>query len=418
MEGFKKLMPVEEALRVVYGSGLPEAGREDVPTKAARGRILAEDVVSVTDMPPFDRAAVDGYAIRSKESYSSSRNNPAVFAVKGCIEAGEGVVGERRSIGAGEAYEIYTGAPMPEGADAVVMVEDATREGGNAEVYRPVSRLSNVSPKGEDIGSGEVVLEGGTLIEPWHIGALASVGIREISVRKRVRVGVLSTGSELTDLDNVGAPGKGIVDSTRPMIISALEALGCLVEDAGIAVDDLCAISTRVSGIIGRMDAMISIGGTSVGGKDIVPDAILEASGKVLFHGLAIKPGKPAGYALVGGKPLFMLPGYPVSALVGFEALVAPSLCRMMGRRKPRRRTLRARISRRVPTAPGIRHYLRVVLKKGREGLVAEPITITGSGLLSSITKADGMVIIREDLEGLEKGDEVEVELLGEGVHG
>jgi molybdopterin molybdotransferase len=139
----------------------------------------------------------------------------------------------------------------------------------------------------------------------------------------------------------------------------------------------------------------------------------MTASGRIIFHGLAIKPGKPTGYAIVGGKPLFMLPGYPVSALVGFEAVVEPVLCRMMGRAVPKRRTVRARVSRRVPTTPGIRHYLRVVLSLSEGGYVAEPLAITGSGLLSSVTRADGMVIIDKDLEGLEGGDEVEVELIG-----
>jgi molybdopterin molybdotransferase len=412
-EGFKKLTPVGEALRMIYRSGLPEIGSEAIPTVAAQGRVLAEDVTSRADMPPFDRTAVDGFAIKSRESFSASRNNPAVFTVKGRIEAGE-VLGDRgMSIGVSEAYEVYTGAPIPKGADAVVMVEDAAREGPKVEIYRSVPRLSNISPRGEDIKVGETLLEGGTVIKPWHIGALASVGIRRVDVRKKVKVGVLSTGSELVDLEGGEPAGSLIVDSTRPMIIAALGALGCIAVDGGIAADRVGDIVKRIGRLQGRVDVLISIGGTSVGGKDLVPDAILEVSGRILFHGLAIKPGKPAGYAVVGGKPLFMLPGYPVSALVGFEAVVEPSLCRMMGRGKPQRATVKARISRRVPTAPGVRHYLRVVLKDTEEGPMAEPITITGSGLLSSVTKADGMVVIGEDLEGLEKGDEVKVELLG-----
>ena len=418
MEGFRKLTPVGEALEIIYGSGLPEVGSEAVPTRGVLGRVLAGDVIAAADMPPFDRTAVDGFAIRSKESFSASMNNPAVFRVKGRIEAGETPREGGWSIGRGEAYEVFTGASMPRGADAVVMAEDTARNGDHVEVYRSVSRLSNVSPRGEDIKAGETLLAGGTVIKPWHIGALASVGVREVCVKKRVRVGVFSTGSELVDLEGGPMAPNGIVDSTRPLVAAALEALGCRVLDGGIAMDSVQSISKRIEGLLGKADALISIGGTSVGRKDLVPDAIEESSGRILFHGLAVKPGKPAGYALVGGKPLFMLPGYPVSALVGFEAVVEPSLCRMMGRGVPRRLTARARISRRVPTAPGVRHYLRVVLKTTRLGLVAEPIAITGSGLLSSVTKADGMVVIREDLEGLEKGDEVEVELLGGDIIG
>jgi molybdopterin molybdotransferase len=416
-EGFKKLTPVGEALRMIYRSGLPEIESEAIPTVASQGRVLADDVISCADMPPFDRTAVDGFAIKSRESFSASRNNPAVFKVKGRIEAGESLKGGSWFIGPGEAYEVYTGAPIPKGADAVVMVEDTGRGRDKVEVYRSIPRMSNISARGEDIEAGDTLLEGGTVIKPWHIGALASVGIRRVDVRKRVRVGVFSTGSELVDLERGEPAAKGIVDSTRPMIIAALEALGCTAVDGGIAVDNVWAITKRMEDLDKRVDALISIGGTSVGGKDLVPDAILEGSGRILFHGLAIKPGKPAGYAVMDGKPLFMLPGYPVSALVGFEAVVEPSLCRMVGRGRPQRVTLKARISRRVPTAPGIRHYLRVVLKGTKEGTVAEPIAITGSGLLSSVTKADGMVVIGEDLEGLEKGDEVEVELLGVGIN-
>jgi molybdopterin molybdotransferase len=411
-EGFKKLTPVGEALRVIYRSGLPEVGSEVIPTVVALGRVLSEDVVSQANMPPFDRTAVDGYAIKFRESFSASRNNPAVFRVKGQIEAGKAQKGEDWSIGSREAYEVFTGAPIPKGADAVVMVEDTGRCGEAVEVYRSVPRLANVSPKGEDIAAGERLLKAGTVIKPWHIGALASIGTKVVRVKKRVSVGVLSTGSELVDLAKAKPSEGAIVDSTRPMIIAALEALGCTAVDGGITGDDLRVIAKRIGDLQPRVDAIVTIGGTSVGGKDLVPDAILEASGRIMFHGLAIKPGKPAGFASVEGKPLFMLPGYPVSALVGFEAVVEHVLCTMMGRHRPKRRTLRAKVSRRVPTTPGIRHYLRVVLKEGKGGLLAEPIAITGSGLLSSVTKADGIVVIGEDLEGLEKGDEVEVELL------
>lgn len=414
-EGFRKLTSVGEALRIISGSGLPKIGKEAIPSVAALGRVIAEDIISSVDVPPFDRTAVDGFAIRSKASFSASRNNPAVFRIKGRIEAGKVQKGEGWSIGPGEAYEVFTGAQIPRGADAVVMVEDTGRAGEDLEVYRSVPRLSNISPRGEDIEAGETLLKARTVVKPWHIGALASVGIARVNVGRRVRVGVFSTGSELVDLEGGEPVEGGIIDSTRPMIIAALEALGCSTRDGGIASDDVRVIAKRIEDLQGSVDALISIGGTSVGGKDLVPDAIRETAGSILFHGLAIKPGRPTGYAVVGGRPLFMLPGYPVSALVGFEAVVEPTLYRMMGRRKPQRAAVKAKISRRVSTTPGIRHYLRVMLKDSEEGQVAEPISITGSGLLSSITKADGMVVIGEDMEGLEKGDEVAVELLGEG---
>lgn len=413
MVGFKKLTPVRDALEMIYRGGLPELGSESIATVAALGRVLGEDVVSDIDVPPFDRTAVDGFAIKSQESFSASRNNPAVFSIKGCIEAGDDAKGRKWFVGPGEAYEVYTGSPIPKGSDAVVMAEDARRCNGKVEVYRAVPRMSNISPRGEDIRAREILLKGGTLIRPWHIGALASVGMKTVAVRKRARVGIFSTGTELVDLGGAEPPGNRIVDSTRPMIIASLETLGCAVVDGGIIEDRLESIESSMENLYPQVDVLISIGGTSVGGKDLVPDAVLEVSGRIIFHGLAIKPGKPTGYAIIEGKPLFMLPGYPVSALVGFEAVIEPVLCKMMGRGAPQRATVKARISRRVPTTPGIRHYLRVVLRASGNGLVAEPITITGSGLLSSVTRADGIVVIGEDLEGVEEGEEVEVELLG-----
>lgn len=413
MAGFRKLLPLGDALSIIFGEGLPEPRGETVATVSSLGRALYEDVVSGVDVPPFDRTAVDGYAIRSRESFSASRNNPATFSIKGCIGAGGGTKGKLEPLEPGEAYEVYTGSPIPDGSDAVVMAEDAKRHGRSVEVYKAVPRMSNISPKGEDIRAGEVLLRAGTVVMPWHIGALASVGIAMVAVRRAVRVGVLSTGSELVDLGS-GKPNEGrILDSTRPMLIASIEALGCESVDGGIVKDDVESIAGAIGRLGSKVDAFITIGGTSVGRKDLVPDAVLEASGRILFHGLAIKPGKPTGYATLGGRPLFMLPGYPVSSLVGFEAVVVPVLSKMMGRGVPRRAIVTARMSRRVPTSPGIRHYLRVRLRRAGRGYVAEPITITGSGLLSSVTKADGMVVIGEDLEGIEEGEAVEVELLG-----
>lgn len=416
MAGFKKLIRLDDALGMIFSGGLPQLGTETVAAVTAAGRVLAREVVSDRDVPPFHRTAVDGFAIRSQESFSASRTNPAVFFVKGRIEAGADPEGGCWRIGPGEAYEVYTGSPIPQGADAVVMAEDTGKCENGVEVYKPVGRMANISPRGEDIRAGETLLKIGTVVRPWHVGALAAAGVAHVEVSRRARVGILSTGDELVDLGMGVASGGKTVDSTRPMIIASLEAIGCEVADGGIAKDSLESIVASIEGLSQRSDAVITLGGTSVGGKDLVPDAIAKAGGRVIFHGLAIKPGKPTGYALLGGKPLFMLPGYPVSALVGFGALVEPVLCRMMGRGVPKRATVRARLSRKVPTTPGIRHYLRVVLRASGRGLVAEPIAITGSGLLSSITKAHGIVVIGEGLEGLEEGDEVDVELLGDDV--
>jgi molybdopterin molybdotransferase len=203
------------------------------------------------------------------------------------------------------------------------------------------------------------------------------------------------------------------------MMVGLLRELGCGVADEGIVQDDLEKISSRLAELLGRVDLIITIGGTSVGGKDLVPEAaqLLSKPG-IIFHGLAAKPGKPTGFGMLGEMPFFMLPGYPVSALIAFEVLIMPLLCSWLGQEVPRRKKVRAIMARRVPTTPGIRHFLRVTLSRRRGMLIATPLALTGSGLLSSITKADGLVVIPEDLEGVEEGDEVEVELLRGGLSG
>jgi molybdopterin molybdotransferase len=411
MRGFDKLYRVEDAVILIKKCCKDKTlGSEELDVNDAWGRVLEEDIASAVDVPPFNRAAVDGYAIRSEEAFSASRSNPALFHIMGTIEAGS----TRNLIGKGQCFEIYTGASIPGGADAVVMVEDCKRSENELSVYKAVPKFANISFKGEDIRAGEIVLKKGEHLRPWHIGVLTSVGKARVKVKKRPVVGIFSTGSELIDITNKNRKKSGsIIDSTRPMVKGLIKELGCMVVDEGIIQDDIERISSKLAGLIDRVDLVITIGGTSVGGKDLVPDAIQSLSkSEIIFHGLAAKPGKPAGFGIINERPFFMLPGYPVSALIAFEVLIMPLLCSWLEQSVPRRKRVRAIMARRVPTTPGIRHFLRVKLNKRKNMLVATPLALTGSGLLSSITKADGLVIIPEDVEGLEEGNEVEVELL------
>lgn len=412
MKGFRKLLKVAEALEVALKEcSKVKAAGEIVGTEDVLGRILAEDVISQHNVPPYDRAAVDGYAINSEEAFSASQSNPAIFRIVGVAEAGGG----RKRVGHGEAVEIYTGAAIPEGADAVVMAEDCTSEGDEVRVLRAVPKYANVSMAGEDIKKGEIVFRKGHVLEAWDIGVLLSIRMREVAVRSKLKVAVLSTGSELVEISDPRALDEGsLVDSTRPMIKALLNQAGCEVVDGGIVHDDLEAIRERLSKLAGQADIIITVGGTSVGGKDLVPEALdgLKDS-RLIFHGIAAKPGKPLGFGVFMGRPIFLLPGYPVSALVGYESVVKPAIARITGFPLREREKVKARLSRRVPTTPGMRHFLRVVLEGEGGDRIAKPIALTGSGLLSSIAKADGIVIIGEDREGLEEGEVVEVELLG-----
>jgi len=412
MRGFNRLTKVDDAQSIIMdrcGDDFRET--EVVGVREAWGRVLEEDVVSTVNVPPFDRSAVDGYAIISINSFSASKSNPAVFKVTGVSEAGSAM----GKIAAGESHEIYTGAQVPKGADAVVMAEDCERKGNELLVFKAAPKFANISQMGEDMQKGSIVLERGELLRPWHVGILASIGRGEVAVRKKPVVGIFSTGSELADI-SCGKPTEGrTTDSTRPMIVGLVKELGCDTLDGGIVEDDLGKICVKIEELARAADMVVSIGGTSVGGKDLVPEAFQSLKGSRLeFHGLAIKPGKPAGFGLLGRKPFFMLPGYPVSALIGYELLIMPLLSRWKGRKPTERKRVKAILTRRVPTTPGIRHFLRVILEKKDEVLYAAPIAITGSGLLSSITNADGLVVVGEELEGLEEGEVVDVELLKE----
>jgi molybdopterin molybdotransferase len=412
MRGFSRLTKVDYAQSTIIdrcGGGFK--GTEAVDVREAWGRVLEEDIVSTVNVPPFDRSAVDGYTISSIHSFSASKSNPAVFKVTGVSEAG-GAMGK---IGVGESREIYTGAQVPKGGDSVVMAEDCERKGDELFVFKAAPKFANISQMGEDLQKGSLVLARGELLRPWHVGILASIGRREVIVRKKPVIGVFSTGSELVDI-GCGKPiGGRITDSTRPMTIGLVKELGCDILDGGIVEDDLSKISVKIEELAIAADMVVSIGGTSVGGKDLVPEAFLSLKGSRLeFHGLAIKPGKPAGFGLLDRKPFFMLPGYPVSALIGYELLIMPLLSRWKGIKPTERKRVKAILTRRVPTTPGIRHFLRVTLERKGEVFYAAPIAITGSGRLSSITKADGLVVVGEELEGLEEGEIVDVELLKE----
>ncbi|MEM4478446.1 MAG: molybdopterin molybdotransferase MoeA [Candidatus Methanomethylicaceae archaeon] len=404
---FKELKKLEEAQKILMEKfSEKNFDNEKVLLQNAIGRLLAEDVIAKIDVPAFDRAAVDGFALKAHETFSASPYNPAIFKLKGIIDAGS----EIKEIYDGECYEISTGAPIPRGADAVVMIEDCEVEGEIVKVKKPVAKFANISLKGEDIKKGEVVLEKGKLLKPWHIGVLASIGEKEVLVKKRPKIGIFSTGNELINYYEEIKIGKTI-DSTRPMIIELLKDLGCEVIDRGIIRDDYNEILNELKILSKNSDMIITIGGTSVGKRDLLPK-IIEENFSILFHGLAIKPGKPTSAGIIEDKLIIMLPGYPVAALIGFESLVIPLLYKWTGKEIIEKKKIKAILSRRVPTTPGIRHFLRVKIRKVDDKFLADPIAITGSGLLSSIAKADGIVVIEENCEGLEEGEEVEVEMI------
>ncbi|MGA2461938.1 MAG: gephyrin-like molybdotransferase Glp [Candidatus Bathyarchaeia archaeon] len=407
--GFKHLTPVREALGIVV-KNLPKKSPavETIPATSALGRVLAADVVSGVDVPSFDRAAMDGYAVTAEDTYGASVTAPVFLRNVGSVPIG---VPPNVHLAKGQTVAIVTGAQMPQGANAVVMVEHSKqRSDGTVELSDEVHPIENVSRMGEDVRRGVVVLKKGTMALPQDLGMLTYLGIHEVTVARRLRVGILSTGNELHE-GSEPEPSK-IPDVNRPSLKGAVQQLGCEPFDLGIVPDDRDKIRNALARGIEKCDVVLVTAGTSVGPGDMVPE-IIDSLGKpgMLVHGVAMRPSMPAGLAVVEGKPVVSLPGYPVSAYIAFLEFVPPLVEHMLGTRFLPRPTVKANLTRRVTGVLGSRTYLRVTVRSTEEGLVVEPVRTSGAGILSSLVQANGFIIVPENVEGYEEGQLVEVEL-------
>jgi molybdenum cofactor synthesis domain-containing protein len=408
-KGFKHLTPTSEALKVVIEQ-LPKkvSDVEKVPIASALGRVLAHDLVAGQDIPPFDRAAMDGFAVRAEDTYGASVNAPVFLRVVG--GAGIGVV-PKVILKKGEAASVVTGGQMPQGADAVVMVE-YTRQLSNesVEVSNEVHPAENISRVGEDVRKGTIVLREGARLLPQDIGMLSNLGLSEVSVKCRLKVAVVSTGNEIQEAPT---PESGkLPDVNRPTLLNAVRELGCEPIDIGIAIDDFGRIRDRLEQAVRTADLVLVTAGTSVGPGDIVP-AVIDSLGKpgMLVHGVAMRPSMPTGLGVVNGKPIISLPGYPVSAYLAFLEFVPSLVSYMLGTELLPRPVVKARLQRRVAGVLGSRTYVRVQVAE-REGIVfANPVRTSGAGILSSLVQANGFIIVPERVEGYEEGQVVEVEL-------
>ncbi|ABO08614.1 molybdenum cofactor synthesis domain protein [Pyrobaculum calidifontis JCM 11548] len=409
VRGFKQLTPIPEAQRAVLAALTHVPRAAAVPTPTAVGKYAAADVVAPADVPPFDRAAFDGYAVRSIDTLSASRTNPAMLKLVGKALPGRPHQG---ALGPGEAVEVATGAPLPPGADAVVPYEEAAAREGYVEVYRPVPQYYYVSRRGEDVVAGEVVIRRGRLIKPWDIGVLASLGIKEVPVYK-ITAAIISTGNELVELDDAPPPPGKIINSTRHVLEAMLREVGVEPHYMGIVPDDEDVIYERVREALREHDMVITTGGVSVGEPDHVVSAVSRLRPSVLVHGIAARPGRPNSAAVVEGKLIAMLSGFPVASIVGFEVFVKPAVLKMAGAAEEPRPVVKAVLTRRVTTPINVRSFVRVRVYRQGGRLYAEPLAVTGSGILSTLTRGNGLLIIPENREGYDEGDEVEVVLLG-----
>jgi len=384
-----------------------ELGEEKVPVNEGLYRILAEDIVSAVDIPPFNRAAMDGFAVRAEDTYGASPSAPIILRSLGDLSIAEV---PRFKVGKNESVSLVTGARLPDGADSVVMVEYTKQLGdGTVEISTSTRPGENVSHLGEDVSKGTIILRKATRILPQDIGMLCGLGIREITVKSKLRVAVASTGNELSENP---VPAGMIADVNRPMLIAAVQDLGCEPIDLGIVRDDYEAIRTRLIAALKSADIVLVTAGTSVGPGDIVPK-VIDSLGPpgMLVHGVAMRPSMPTGLGVANGKAIISLPGYPVSAYIAFKEFVPKLIAHLLGSKTLPPHTIKARLARRITGVLGSRTYVRVKVHGEQSGLIADPIRTSGAGILSSLVRANGFIIVLENMEGYEEGELVDVEL-------
>lgn len=409
MKEFFKVMDLHKVLE--YASDFPRVETEKILLHRANGRILATDIVSDIDLPDFVRSTMDGFAVRASSTFGASEANPAYLTVSGYIAMGESPA---FSIGIGEAAGISTGGMLPDGADSVVMIEhteaiDAT----NIEVYRSVAPGQNILEKGEDISKGDILLSGGQKLRSQEIGLLAAFGKEEVCVYKKPVIGIISTGDEVVPIDQTPALGQ-IRDINMYTLSGLVRKAGAVPIGFGIVQDDFDDLFEKCNQALTRSDMVLISGGSSVGARDFtievfsaLPDAV------ILVHGISISPGKPTILAKSRNQAFWGLPGHVVSAMVVFEVVVRPFIEHISGLalKHNKKFKLSALLSRNISSAQGRIDFVRVRLIEKDRALWAEPI-LGKSGLINTMVKADGLLEIGINTEGLDKGTEVEVMLL------
>ena len=411
---FRELQSLESAALTFWQAyTAPEPSAERLSINETLGRVLAADVFSEIDVPGFDRAAMDGFAVVAESTFGSDDRIPVKLKILGEVEAGNT---NAHSISRGEAFEIATGAPIPKGSDAVVMVEYTKRHADSVEIYRPVTPGENVTGAGSDIMTGELILRKYQVITPREIGLLAAIGIGKVDVCRKPRVAIFSSGDELVEPGGPFSFGR-IFDTNGPAVAASVAECGGDPNFLGILPDDYNAVKNAVDTALNDADIVISSGSTSSGPGDLfyrVVDDLGEPG--VLVHGLTLKPGKPALIGIARGKPIFGLPGYPTSALMIFHVLVAPIIRRLSNMLESSPDKIHATSPMKFFKARGRRELLPVELITNPKGeFIAYPMQ-SGSGAISSFSLADGFVDLPEGQEYVDEGEGVEVQLFGRGL--
>ena len=395
--GFSEVTRLADAVATIQEATTPIDRTDRLPLSAAEDRVLAAPVTARRNVPHYERAAMDGYAVHASETFDASERSPVVM--------------ERQNVDSGpvepsQAQWVHTGSPIPEGADAVVKVERTRERDDRVEIETAVAEGANVGPVGEDVSKGQQLFEAGHQLRPSDLGLCKVAGVGKVAVSQRPTVGVVPTGDELVQHD----PEPGEIVETNGFTVSRyVERWGGAATDRNIVADQRSALRSAIQRDLTK-DIVVTTGGSSVGERDLLPE-VVEDLGEVLVHGIAIKPGHPAGLGIVEETPIVMLPGYPVSCIVGAVQLLRP-LLKHIGHlpTNPLPRT-EARLARKIPSEVGVRTFARVRLGDNEESEpIAEPTRTSGASVLSSVAEADGWVVVPESREGIPQGETVAVE--------
>lgn len=407
-EYFFKVKTPEEVRNILREIARPLSSETVGLEESSLGRVLAEDVKSPVDLPGFDRAIMDGFAVRARDTFGASPGAPAYLKLAGEVKMGQAA---SVKVSPGEAVRVSTGSMMPEGADAVVMVEYTDfLDDETVEMVRSVAPGDYVVGRTEDLRKGELMLSRGHIIRPQDIGALAGVGITSVKVSRQPRVAIISSGDEIIPPDETLKAGQIRDINSYSLACLAKQAGGVSIR-LGIVRDDFESLKTCLAEGLGKTEIALISGGSSVGARDVTLDVIRSFDGaEILVHGVSIRPGKPIIIAEVEGKYLFGLPGNPVSVMVTFDLFVGFLIKLLSGARQPvwEPRYVKARLNRNIASAPGREDYISVRLIESEDGMMAEPV-LGRSALISTMVKADGLIKIPLESEGLEEGVEVEV---------
>lgn len=407
---FRKLVSFHEAKQILKRSFSPKpVGIEKVSLSKAHNRILAKDILSPIDVPPFDRSTVDGYAVKAADTFGADENHPITLKLCGHVTIGTppSIVVEKDT-----TVETVTGAPLPKGADAVVMLEYAIQRENNVSMHRPVSKGENVMKVGSDIKKEKTALKKGQTLSSREIGVLAALGLTQVEVYKRPKVAILSTGEEIVEPGKPLPPGK-IYDINAHTLSAAVLECGAEPINLGIISDNINQLKTALKKALDLADVIVTSGGVSVGPKDIVPEVLdtLGAPG-IIVCGIAVKPGKPTTIAMINKKLVFSLPGHPTSSLLMFYLIVRPILLQITGIHKKTPLTLKATAATKMFPAKGRRTFVMVSLTYNKsEKLLASPVPLGLSGAITTLAKADGFVEIEEKKQFIDAGEEVTVYL-------